>query len=73
MNSIYFTEAIYQLYPTVVSTSGEVAYDAQGNEVVYDSVAVQAEADKLSCKAQAKYGKSFIVISQLVCGLFVEF
>ena len=49
----YFTEALYILYPTVVTTVGDVAYDVDGNEVNYDSVAVQEEADKLSCKAQA--------------------
>jgi hypothetical protein len=50
----YFTQAIYQLYPTVVTISGDVAYDAEGNEVTYDPVAVQDEADKLACKNQAK-------------------
>jgi hypothetical protein len=53
MNSTYFTQAIYQLYPTVVNTVGNVAYDSNGNEVPYDSVAVQVEANKLDCKAQA--------------------
>ena len=53
MNVIYFTQAIYNLYPTAVNTRGDVAYDAEGNVVEYDPVAVQAEADKLSCKAQA--------------------
>ena len=49
----YFTEALYILYPSVVTTVGDIAYDVDGNEVQYDSVAVQEEADKLSCKAQA--------------------
>lgn len=49
----YFIQALYILYPTVVTTIGDVAYDVDGNEVTYDSVAVQEEADKLSCKAQA--------------------
>jgi len=49
----YFIDAIYALYPTAVSTVGDVAYDADGNVVEYDSVAVQEEADKLDCKAQA--------------------
>lgn len=53
-NAIYFTESIYKLYPTVVSTAGDVAYDANGNVVEYDTVAVQQEADKLSCADQAK-------------------
>jgi enamine deaminase RidA (YjgF/YER057c/UK114 family) len=47
------TQAIYQLYPIVVTISGDVAYDAQGNVVAYDPIAVQTKADKNSCKAKA--------------------
>jgi hypothetical protein len=54
MNEIYFTQAIFALYPQVVTISNDVAYDAEGNEVTYDPVAVQEEADKLSCSDQAK-------------------
>jgi hypothetical protein len=39
------TSAIYKLYPNVVRTVGDVAYDADGNEVAYDKVAVQAYVD----------------------------
>jgi hypothetical protein len=39
------TEAIYALNPQVVRTSGETAYDADGNEVAYDKAAVQAYVD----------------------------
>ena len=41
------TEAIYKLYPLVVRTVGNIAYDANGNEVAYDlqAVTAQAEAD----------------------------
>ena len=52
--NFYFTEAIYLLYPQVVTTVGDIAYDADGNEIQYDSLAVQEEADKLSCSNQAK-------------------
>ena len=40
--------AIYKLYPQTVRTVGDVAYDANGNEVAYDlqAVTAQAEADK---------------------------
>jgi hypothetical protein len=40
-------EAIYKLYPIVIRTVGNIAYDAQGNEVAYDlqAVTAQAEAD----------------------------
>jgi hypothetical protein len=39
--------ALYKLYPSAVLTVGDVAYDANGNEVVYDlqAVTAQAEAD----------------------------
>jgi hypothetical protein len=44
---INITEAIYKLHPSVVRTVGDIAYDANGNEVSYDlqSVTAQAEAD----------------------------
>jgi hypothetical protein len=38
-------DAIYKLYPQVVTTNGETAYDADGNEVAYDKDAVQAYVD----------------------------
>jgi hypothetical protein len=38
------TSAIYKLYPSVVRTVGDVAYDANGNEVTYDLQAVTAQA-----------------------------
>jgi len=39
------TETIYKLYPSVVRTVGNIAYDAQGNPVTYDETAVQAYID----------------------------
>ena len=41
------TNAIYKLYPQVIRTVGDIAYDANGNEVAYDlqAVTAQAEAD----------------------------
>ena len=36
--------AIYKLYPSVVRTVGDIAYDANGNEVAYDLQAVTAQA-----------------------------
>lgn len=50
----YFIQAIYNIYPQVRSTVDNIAYDAEGNVVQYNSVAVQEEADKLSCADQAK-------------------
>ena len=48
-----FTQAIYQLYPQVVVTRGEEAFDADNNQVQYDVDAVNAQAGKNACKAQA--------------------
>ena len=42
---IDFTSSIYKLNPSVVRTVGDVAYDADGNEVAYDKSAVQAYVD----------------------------
>jgi hypothetical protein len=38
-------EAIYKINPSVVTIRGDVAYDANGNEVAYDKAAVQAYVD----------------------------
>lgn len=38
-------EAIYALNPSVVTIRGDVAYDANDNEVAYDKAAVQAYVD----------------------------
>jgi hypothetical protein len=40
-----FINAIYKLNSQVVCTRGDVAYDADGNEVQYDKAAVQAYVD----------------------------
>jgi hypothetical protein len=44
---INIKEAIHKLYPNVVRTVEDTAYDANGNEVAYDlqAVTAQAEAD----------------------------
>jgi hypothetical protein len=36
---------IYKLYPQVTHIRGDIAYDADGNEVAYDKAAVQAYVD----------------------------
>jgi hypothetical protein len=38
-------DAIFALNPSVVTIRGDVAYDADGNEVAYDKAAVQAYVD----------------------------
>jgi hypothetical protein len=42
---IDITSAIYKLYPSVIRTVGDIAYDADGNEVAYDLAAVTAQAE----------------------------
>jgi hypothetical protein len=44
--------AIYALYPQVVRTVGDEAFDAAGNPVAYDEAAVQAYIDANAYKAQ---------------------
>lgn len=51
---IDLTQAIYKLYPNVVRTVGDTAYDVDGNEVAYDLQAVTEQAKKDNCKAKAK-------------------
>jgi hypothetical protein len=50
-------DAIYKLNPSVVTVRGDVAYDADGNEVSYDKAAVQAYVDAHAyiAKRQAEY------------------
>jgi hypothetical protein len=38
-------ETIYKLNPSVVTIRGDIAYDADGNEVAYDLAAVTAQAE----------------------------
>ena len=45
-------DAIYKLYPQVVCTRNDVAYDANGNEVAYDKAAVEAYVAANAYKAQ---------------------
>ena len=45
--------AIYKLYPQVVLTVEDKAYDADGNEVQYNKAAVEAKALELQAEAEA--------------------
>ena len=38
-------DIIFKLNPSVVTIRGDIAYDANGNEVAYDKAAVQAYID----------------------------
>ena len=59
--------AIYKLNPSVVTIRGDVAYDADGNEVQYDKAAVQAYVDanaykNLRAAAYPSYADQFDTI-----------
>jgi hypothetical protein len=51
------SDALRTLYPQIVITHGDKAYDADGNEVSYDKAAVQAYVDAHAyiAKRQAEY------------------
>jgi hypothetical protein len=51
--------AIYKLYPQVVRTVGDEAFDADGNQVTYDLALVQAEQE-----AEAKRQEALAYLSQ---------
>jgi hypothetical protein len=54
---INITEAIFKLNPTVTVIRGDIAYDAQDNEVTYDKSAVEAyvASHAYIAKRQAEY------------------
>ena len=45
-------EAIFKLYPQVVTLSGELARDVNGNEITYDLQAVTAYLESIAYKQQ---------------------
>jgi hypothetical protein len=49
--------ATYKLNPSIVTIRGDIAYDANGNEVAYDKAAVQAYVDAHAyiAKRRAEY------------------
>jgi hypothetical protein len=63
-------EAIYKLNPSVVTIRGDVAYDADGNEVAYDKAAVQAYvvAHAYIAKRQAEYPSAADYLDAVVKG-----
>lgn len=50
-------EAIYKLYPNVITINNEVPYDKDGNVVTVDENAVQVEIDNVAyiLRRQAEY------------------
>jgi len=74
INTTKITEIIYKLYPQVVRTSGDIAYDAQGNEVIYDINAVNAkiaqdEADALAAEQAQVTAKASALAKLTALGL----
>jgi hypothetical protein len=63
----YFIQAIYILYPQVVVTRGDIAYDVDGNEVAYDKVAVQSYIDANAYKD--KRAKEYPPITDYIDGV----
>jgi hypothetical protein len=47
---MYFASAIYAIYPNVVRTVGEDAFDADGNVIEYDRTAVEAKAAQMQAQ-----------------------
>jgi hypothetical protein len=50
-------DALRILYPQIVTTNGDVAYDANGNEVQYDKAALEAyfKSQEYKFQRQAEY------------------
>lgn len=46
INIIKLHEAIRKLNPEIVTITGDVAYDIDGNEVTFDKIAAETEATK---------------------------
>jgi len=69
-NYINFVTALQKLYPTVVTTVGNITYDVEGNEVSYDLQAVEVEATANNYKQQraAEYPNLLDYIDGVVKG-----
>jgi hypothetical protein len=63
-------DAIHKLYPNVVRTVGNVAYDANGNEVSYDLTVINNYVDNHAyiAKRQAEYPNLLDYIDAVVKG-----
>jgi hypothetical protein len=63
-------EAIYKLYPNVIRTVGDIAYDANDNEVSYDAEVIQTYVNSQAyiTKRQAEYPNVLDYIDGVVKG-----
>jgi hypothetical protein len=52
-----FYDVVFKLYPQIIAVRGDIAYDAQDNEVIYDKEVVEAYVASQSyiAKRQAEY------------------
>jgi len=71
------TNALFKLYPTVTNTIGDVAYDAQGNEVVYNLSSLKAkvaqdEADKTAQEEAQATAKASALAKLAALGLTAD-
>ena len=67
-------DAVFNLYPQVVRTNDNKAYDANDNEVVYDLAAVNAkiakdEADKVAAEQAQATAKASALAKLTALGL----
>ena len=63
--TIQQVNALYKLYPQVTVIRGDVAYDADGNEVDYDLAAVQAEAEAIEAAKLATHNSALAKLKKL--------
>ena len=66
---INITEAIYKLYPSVIRTVGDVAFDVNGNEVAYDLQTVTAKPLSRVVRPAVTADSCIIKISAIVGNL----
>jgi len=63
---IYLHDAIYALNPAIVTIRGDIAYDKDEKEVVYDKAAAQAKLAELqAAEAQAEQAQATAKASAL--------
>jgi len=71
------TNALFKLYPSVTNTIGDVAYDANGNEVSYslsslESKVAQDEADKIAAEQAQETAKESALSKLTALGLTAD-
>jgi hypothetical protein len=52
---IYLAQAIFSLHPEAIRTSGEDAFDANGNPIAYDRDAVEQLAEQMAAQQNRSY------------------